>query len=105
MCLNIGQREKLLSSIAPYLFAYDPESEFGKWLLAKGWGNSWGMFEVAIEFELENGKLISKKVLKQDFWNRLNGTISAATADTEIKTEQPNENKDKPGRKWNFLID
>lgn len=172
LSLYMGQSEELLSSVAPYLFSYQPESEFGKWLLEKGWGNAWGMFvetavtledlrkhfrkfllvktedgkelyfrfydprvlriflptcdeqqlkdffgpvksfsmesedaNFAIEFELENGKLISKKVVKEDFWSRLNGAKGVATADTEIKTDAPDDKKDKPGRKWNFLID
>ncbi|MDZ4822271.1 MAG: DUF4123 domain-containing protein [Flavobacteriales bacterium] len=52
LSLYMGQSEELLSSVAPYLFAYQPDSEFGKWLLEKGWGNSWGMFvETTVSLE------------------------------------------------------
>lgn len=44
LSLYMGQSEELLSSVAPYLFPYESNSEFGTWLLEKGWGNSWGMF-------------------------------------------------------------
>jgi hypothetical protein len=42
--LYMGQSEELLSSVAPYLFECEKESEFGKWLLEKGWGNAWGLY-------------------------------------------------------------
>ncbi len=44
LSLYLGHSEELLTTIAPYLFAYQPESEFGKWLFEKGWGNAWGVF-------------------------------------------------------------
>ena len=44
LSLYKGHSEELLSSVAPYIFAYQPKAEFGKWLLEKGWGNSWGIF-------------------------------------------------------------
>ncbi|MBK9733153.1 MAG: DUF4123 domain-containing protein [Chitinophagaceae bacterium] len=44
LSLYMGQSEELLSSVAPYLFPYELNSEFGSWLLEKGWGNSWGIF-------------------------------------------------------------
>lgn len=44
LSLFMGQSEELLSSVAPYLFPFQINTEFGKWLLDKGWGNSWGMF-------------------------------------------------------------
>ena len=61
--------------------------------------------EFAIQFELQNGKLISKKVVKQEFWNQLNEVSVSAKADTEIRIDPADDKKDKPGRKWNFLID
>lgn len=52
LSLYMGQSEELLSAVAPYLFAYQPDSEFGKWLSEKGWGNSWGMFvETAVSID------------------------------------------------------
>lgn len=44
LSLYMGQSEELLSSVAPYLFSFQPNTEYGKWLFEKGWGNSWGMF-------------------------------------------------------------
>jgi hypothetical protein len=44
LSLYKGESEELLSAVAPYLFHFQPDSEFGKWLLEKGWGNSWGLF-------------------------------------------------------------
>ena len=173
LSLYMGHNEELLSSVAPYLFAYQPDSEFGKWLLQKGWGNSWGIFvdatvsledlrkhfrkfllvktedqkelyfrfydprvlriflptcdaqqlqdffgpvkvfamesqdpEFAIEFMLEQGKLITKQIPKLHFWNSLNSSQGIPTSHTEINNPHPEDKKDKPGgRKWNFLVD
>jgi len=44
LSLYMGSSEELLGSVAPYLFAYQPDSDFAKWLLENGWGNSWGIF-------------------------------------------------------------
>jgi hypothetical protein len=38
-----NKSEQSLSSVAPYLFSFDPKTEFGKWYLQNGWGNSWGV--------------------------------------------------------------
>jgi hypothetical protein len=38
-----GQPDEL-ESVAPYLFAYNYNTEFGKWLRDNGWGKSWGIF-------------------------------------------------------------
>jgi hypothetical protein len=52
LSLYMGQSEESLSSVAPYLFAYQPDSEFAKWLFEKGWDNSWGIFvETSITME------------------------------------------------------
>lgn len=170
LSLYMGQSEELLSSVAPYLFSYQPESEYGKWLLEKGWGNSWGIFaetnlsleelrkhlrkfllvktedgqelyfrfydprvlriflptcdeqqlieffgpikmfamesddpEFAIQFELDNGKLISNLISKENFWNKING--KDITNIEQIKTNTT-DNPDKPfGGKWSFLVD
>ena len=169
--LYMGKGEEYLSSVAPYLFAYQPGSEFGKWLLEKGWGNSWGMFaetnvsleelrkhfrkfllvkteegkelyfrfydprvlriflptcdaqqlqnffgpvkvfgvesenpEYALEFSLEEGKLATRTISRQNFWNRLNG-LKVTAGPSDVKTEHPENNKPNPSKKWNFLID
>jgi hypothetical protein len=44
LSLYSGRDAESLSSVAPYLFPWQPDSEFAKWLLDTGWGNSWGMF-------------------------------------------------------------
>lgn len=44
LSLFINRGEEMLSSVAPYLFPFQLDSEFGKWLLEKGWGNAWGLF-------------------------------------------------------------
>ena len=38
-----GKSEVSLSGVAPYLFSFDPQTEFGKWYMLNGWGNSWGV--------------------------------------------------------------
>lgn len=44
LSLFMGKEEELLSAVAPYLFPFQFNTEFGKWLLEKGWGNAWGLF-------------------------------------------------------------
>jgi hypothetical protein len=47
-----GIAEEDLAGIAPYLFSMQDGSEFEKWLLANGYGKSWGLFVSAnISFE------------------------------------------------------
>jgi len=29
--------------VAPYIFSFDPESEFARWYMSNGWGNGWGI--------------------------------------------------------------
>ena len=60
--LHMGKDGDYLSSVAPYLFAYQPGLEFGKWLLEKGWGNSWGVF-IKTEVSLEEVQLHLRKYL------------------------------------------
>ncbi len=170
--LYLGTGEEYLSSVAPYLFPFQADSEFGKWFLEKGWGNSWGMFidtnvlmedlqkhfrkylmvktedgremyfrfydprvlrkflpscdenklkaffgpvkifgmesddpEFALEFLLEDGKLISRKVAKTNFWDHLNGLKISPDVTSEIIAPDAENKKGKPGQKWNFLID
>jgi hypothetical protein len=38
-----GMSEQSLASVAPYLFPFDPQTEFGKWYMQNGWGDSWGI--------------------------------------------------------------
>jgi hypothetical protein len=42
-----GEPEEALVAVAPYLVQLDLKSEFTRWLLADGWGNSWGIFLVS----------------------------------------------------------
>ncbi len=44
ICLYEGDSEKFLGSVAPWLFSFDQQSEFAKWLLRNARGNSWGIF-------------------------------------------------------------
>jgi len=38
-----GRSEQPLAYVAPYLFSFDPQTEFAKWYMQNGWGNSWGI--------------------------------------------------------------
>ena len=62
LSLYMGESEASLSAVAPYLFSYQPGSEFGKWLLEKGWGKSWGIF-VEAELTLEELRKHFRKFL------------------------------------------
>ena len=42
-----GEPEEVLHEVAPYLVRIDAQSEFARWLLNEGWGDSWGIFPVA----------------------------------------------------------
>jgi hypothetical protein len=42
-----GEPEEALAEVAPYLVQIALKSEFAKWLLADGWGKSWGIFVVS----------------------------------------------------------
>jgi hypothetical protein len=44
-----GRSEESLSSVAPYLFTLDKESEFTRWYFEKGWGDSWGVLVYSSE--------------------------------------------------------
>ena len=39
-----GRSEEELWGVAPYLVRCEQGSEFFRWLLREGWGNSWGIF-------------------------------------------------------------
>lgn len=39
-----GRREEPIWDAAPYLVRCDSDSLFFRWILEKGWGNSWGVF-------------------------------------------------------------
>ena len=38
-----GHSEISLSMVSPYLFYFDPQTEFAKWYMQNGWGDSWGI--------------------------------------------------------------
>lgn len=38
-----GGSEESLSSVAPYIFRFQNNSEFAQWFMENGWGNSWGL--------------------------------------------------------------
>jgi len=40
--------EQQLNSVAPYLFSYQNNSLFAKWVFENGWGNSWGVLFNAV---------------------------------------------------------
>ena len=44
ICLYEGDSEKFLAAVAPWMFGFDPGSEFATWLLRNARGNSWGIF-------------------------------------------------------------
>ena len=44
ICLYEGDSEKFLGAVAPWLFGFDQQSEFGKWVVRSARGNSWGVF-------------------------------------------------------------
>ena len=44
-----GRSEESLSSVAPYLFTSEKETEFMKWYFEKGWGDSWGLMVFSSE--------------------------------------------------------
>lgn len=45
-CLYEGEVEPDVAEVAPYLVAVPPQGEFTEWLLARGWGNHWGIFVI-----------------------------------------------------------
>ena len=44
ICLYEGDSEKFLGAVAPWLFGFDQQSEFGQWVVRSARGNSWGVF-------------------------------------------------------------
>jgi hypothetical protein len=44
-----GNSETSLSAVAPYLFSFNPQTEFGEWYLKKGWGDCWGVLVYSSE--------------------------------------------------------
>lgn len=62
--------------------------------------------EHVAEFLYENGFLITRKIPKQEFLNKLIGMKGVPEiSSVEKSVVVQDEKKDKPGRKWNFLID
>jgi hypothetical protein len=52
VCLYQGDSARNLASVAPYLFEFVFESDFGRWLLSSGWGQPWGVFiQTSASFE------------------------------------------------------
>ncbi|NRA39107.1 MAG: DUF4123 domain-containing protein [Planctomycetes bacterium] len=47
ICLFAGKLEPAVVEVAPYIVALEPDAAFTKWLLAKGWGDSWGIWFAA----------------------------------------------------------
>lgn len=47
--LYLGASELSLSVVAPYLFSFQPKTEFVNWFMQNGWGNSWGVLMHAQE--------------------------------------------------------
>ncbi len=60
--LFTGRDEELLSSVAPYIFLFQPETDFSNWLNDKGWGNAWGIF-ISSNTTLEELKIHLNKFL------------------------------------------
>ena len=46
-CLYRGALEPDMAEVAPYLARLEPEADFTRWVLEKGWGNHWGIFAVS----------------------------------------------------------
>jgi len=42
-CLYEGDSEKFLAAVAPWLFAFEPGSDFARWVARKGKGLNWGI--------------------------------------------------------------
>jgi hypothetical protein len=38
-----GSSEQPLAHVSPNLFSFDPQTDFAKWYMQNGWGNSWGI--------------------------------------------------------------
>lgn len=43
-CLFAGKLDPAVVEVAPYIVALEPDAAFTKWLLSKGWGDSWGIW-------------------------------------------------------------
>ena len=44
VCLFRGEKAVELARVAPYLVKLESEGALTRWLIDKGWGNSWGIF-------------------------------------------------------------
>ena len=64
-CLYRGESEQNLASVAPYLFPFSVSSDFGKWLVSSGWGNSWGVHIVTAAAETELRQHLRKFLIVQ----------------------------------------
>ena len=45
-CLYRGELEPDMAEVAPYLVRLEPEADFTRWVLEKGWGKHWGIFAI-----------------------------------------------------------
>lgn len=62
-CLFQGNAKESLQYVAPFLFSFDKDSEFGKWVINEGLGNSWGVFIQSYLPMLELLKLMRKLLI------------------------------------------
>lgn len=44
LCLYRGDAAVTMAEVAPYLVELAPRSEYARWLIDRGWGDSWGVF-------------------------------------------------------------
>ena len=47
VCLYRGELEPDMVEVAPYLVRLNPDTPFTNWVLADGWGQSWGIFALS----------------------------------------------------------
>ncbi len=47
-CLYRGELTPDMAAVAPYLVELRPETPFTDWIIARGWGNHWGIFALSV---------------------------------------------------------
>ena len=57
-----GTSEEELADVAPYLFEFEPGSDFAKWYQENGWGDSWGI-PLCSTFKFEETSIHFRKFL------------------------------------------
>ena len=45
--LFLGKMPPALAKVAPYVVSLKPRAPFTRWILSRGWGNSWGIYFVS----------------------------------------------------------